>query len=86
MGNCTFCRAVSDENSAPCWNRMPHRRSIGAELLLARFSRSVPKSFDAAAPPGQQADDRAHQHRLAAARAADHAQNFAPVDVERKPL
>ena len=24
-GNWMFCRTVSDENSAPCWNRMPHR-------------------------------------------------------------
>ena len=28
-----FCRTVSDENSAPCWNRIPHRP---AALLVAR--------------------------------------------------
>src|SRR5262249_40390127 len=40
IGNWTFWRTVSDENRAPCWNRMPQRRSV------ARRSRSLapPKS------------------------------------------
>ena len=71
-------RALLEQDAPPPLN--------GAELVLCRFFPVDSESFDAAAPPGQQADDGSHQHGLAAARAADHAQDFAPVDIERNAL
>ena len=37
IGNCMFCSTVSEENSAPCWNRTPQRRSMALPLGLARL-------------------------------------------------
>ncbi len=37
-----FCRTVSDENSAPCWNRMPHRPAapLRAAVMVGADRRS----------------------------------------------
>ncbi len=43
-GNCMFCRTVSEENSAPCWNRMPQRRSTPRRALASTASRSIPNT------------------------------------------
>src|SRR5206468_3743179 len=40
-GNWMFCRTVSEENSAPCWNRIPQRRSTARRAAaLAASSHS----------------------------------------------
>jgi len=44
IGNCTFSRTVSEENSAPCWNRMPQRRSSARRSASFAFSRSTPST------------------------------------------
>ena len=44
IGNCTFWRAVSEENSAPCWNRMPQRRPIAELSCGSARSRSMPST------------------------------------------
>src|ERR1700689_291024 len=43
-GNWMFCRTVSEENSAPCWNRMPQRRSTPRRARASAASRSMPKT------------------------------------------
>ena len=51
IGNCTFCSTVSEENSAPCWNRTPQRRSIArrsARRSPCRDRRPAPRSCPAA--------------------------------------
>ena len=79
-----FCRTVSDENSAPCWNRMPHRP---ATSLRAAIPQSPPtaRPITSMLPPwrGIEPDDGAHQHRLAAAGSPDQAEDLALADVER---
>src|SRR5665213_25282 len=45
MGNSMFSRAVSDENSAPCWNRTPQRRSIARQVCSGAMSRSTSKTL-----------------------------------------
>ena len=44
IGNCTFSRTVSEENSAPCWNRTPQRRSSARRAASLAFSRSTPST------------------------------------------
>ena len=59
-----------------------HRRflvGLGADGVLAEHS-------DLALVGDLQPDDRAHQHRLAGARAADHAEDLAAPDLERQVL
>ncbi len=43
-GNWMFCRTVSEENSAPCWNRMPQRRSTPRRSAVLAASRSTPNT------------------------------------------
>src|SRR5580692_9133807 len=43
-GNWMFCRTVSEENSAPCWNRMPQRRSTPRRARASAASRSMPNT------------------------------------------
>src|SRR5580693_235467 len=43
-GNWIFCRTVSDENSAPCWNRIPQRRSTPRRAAASAASRSTPNT------------------------------------------
>src|ERR1700723_3220927 len=43
-GNWMFCRTVSEENSAPCWNRMPQRRSTPRRARASAASRSIPNT------------------------------------------
>src|SRR4029079_1723967 len=43
-GNWMFCRTVSEENSAPCWNRMPQRRSTPRRSCALALSRSTPNT------------------------------------------
>jgi hypothetical protein len=44
MGNSTFSSAVSEENSAPCWNSTPQRRSTARRSASLTWSRSVPRT------------------------------------------
>ena len=44
MGNCTFCSAVRDENSAPCWNSTPQRRCTACSCASLAASRSTPST------------------------------------------
>ena len=44
IGNWTFWRTVSEENSAPCWNRMPQRRSSPRRSVSVATSRSTPNT------------------------------------------
>src|SRR6201996_1333616 len=43
-GNWMFWRTVSEENSAPCWNKMPQRRSTPRRALASAASRSIPNT------------------------------------------
>src|ERR1700676_2517221 len=43
-GNSMFCRTVSEENSAPCWNRIPQRRSTARRSAAFAASRSMPNT------------------------------------------
>src|SRR3954463_7050286 len=43
-GNWIFCRTVSEENSAPCWNRIPQRRSTPRRAWASAASRSIPNT------------------------------------------
>src|SRR5262249_4442849 len=43
-GNWMFWRTVSEENSAPCWNRMPQRRSTARRVAGSATSRSTPNT------------------------------------------
>ncbi len=77
MGNWMFCRTVSEENSAPCWNSTPHRRSTARRASGRRPCRDPRRGSRSSLPLGDQADDGAQQHRLAAAGAADEAEDLA---------
>src|SRR5689334_23457456 len=44
MGNSMFSPTVREENSAPCWNRMPQRRSISWRCISPASSRLTPKT------------------------------------------
>src|ERR1700721_344598 len=44
IGNWMFCPTVSEENNAPCWNRIPQRRSTPRRALASAASRSMPKT------------------------------------------
>src|ERR1700693_1651060 len=44
IGNCTFWRAVKEENNAPCWNRIPHRRPMARVAPGPAWSRSIPST------------------------------------------
>src|SRR3981081_1059328 len=93
-GNWMFCRTVSEENSAPCWNRMPQRRSTARPCASADTAplRGVSRveidaeHLDAAGDLWHQADDGAGQHRLAGAGRADEAQNLAAPHIEVEPV
>jgi hypothetical protein len=74
-----FCRTVSEENSAPCWNRMPQRPGVGGVEI-------DPEHLDAACDLGHQADDGARQHALAGAGRTDETEDLAALDVEIKPV
>src|SRR5436309_3884049 len=43
-GNWMFCRTLKDENKAPCWNRMPQRRSTARRSAPLAASRSTPNT------------------------------------------
>ena len=71
-------RTVSDENSAPSWNSTPVLRSIvRAQRPRRRCARRRRALRSRRASGRAQAEDRTHQHRLAGARAADHAEDLA---------
>ena len=55
-------------------------------LLLVAADHRLAEHRDLALVGRLQADDRAHQHRLAGARAADHAEDLAAPDVEVEPV
>jgi hypothetical protein len=61
----------------------PSRRDV-LRVALARIADRLPHHLDRAAAPGDEADDGAHQHRLAAAGRADQAKDFAAVDIQRQ--
>ena len=82
IGNCRFSRTVSEENSAPCWNSTPQRRSIACRSASVAAAEIDAEHLDGAGALRQQADDGAHQHRLAGAGAADEAEDLAAIDVE----
>src|SRR5215471_5314609 len=44
IGNSTFSPTVSEENSAPCWKRIPHRRSISWRCTSPASSRLTPST------------------------------------------
>ena len=58
----------------------------GAPLVVAGLAEIDAQHLDHALPLRQQADDRAQQHRLAAARAADEAEDLASAHVERQMI
>ncbi len=86
IGNWTFWRTVSEENSAPCWNSTPQRRSIARPLRSLAVAEVDAEHLDRAGALRHQADDGAHQHRLAGARAADEAEDLAATHVEREAV
>ncbi len=45
IGNCRFSRTVSEENSAPCWNSTPQRRSIACRSASLAAARSTPNTL-----------------------------------------
>ena len=55
IGNCTFWRTVSEENSAPCWNSTPQRRSIGAAFAAVEAGEIAPEHLDGACALRQRA-------------------------------
>ena len=81
-GNWMFCRTVSEENSAPCWNRMPQRRSTARRSALLAASRSTPNTSIRPETFGHQPNDGARQHRFAGTRRTDKPQNLAALDVQ----
>ena len=81
-----FCRTVSEENSAPCWNRIPQRRSTAAPRRGVGGVEIDAEHLDASADLGHQADDGARQYRFAGAGGPDEAQDFAALDVEIEPV
>src|SRR6266436_727335 len=83
-GNWMFCRTVREENSAPCWNRIPQRRSTPRRGI--RGVKVNPENLDASADLGDKADDGARQHRLARAGRTDEAKDFAALHVEIEPV
>jgi hypothetical protein len=44
-GSVTFSATVSDENSAPCWNSTPKRRSMRLRCSLVSVVRSAPSTW-----------------------------------------
>jgi len=76
-GNWMFWRTVSEENSAPCWNRMPQRRFDRTAQRGIGGVEIDTEHFDAAGDLGHEADDGARQDRLAGAGGTDKAQNLA---------
>ncbi len=81
-----FCRTVSEENSAPCWNRTPQRRSTPRRSAVRRRVEIDAEHLDAAGDLGHEADDGARQHGFAGARRADEAQDLAALHVEIEPV
>src|SRR5436305_1739632 len=74
-----FCRTVSEENSAPCWNRIPpRRRARGIEIDA--------EHLNASRDLGHEADDGARQHRLAGTGWADEPQDLAALDIKIEPV
>src|SRR5262249_47664364 len=55
-----------------------------AALLVAGAAEIDPEHLDRALALGDEPDDGAHQHRLALPRAADEAEHFPAMDVERE--
>ena len=87
IGTWTFCFTVSEENSAPCWNSTPQRRSTSATRIGDRaLSRSWPNTSIVPARLRHQAEDGARQHRLARAGGADEAEDLAAIDIEVEAL
>ena len=82
IGTSTFSATVRVENKAPFWNRMPQRRRIFLASSSLAADHILAEHLDFALVGRLQADDRAHQHRFAGARAADHAEDLAAADVE----
>ena len=82
IGTSTFSATVRVENSAPFWNSTPQRRRMFLASSSSRPTIDLAEHVDLALVRRLQADDRAQQHRLAGARAADHAENLAAADVE----
>ena len=82
IGTSTFSATVSVENSAPFWNRMPQRRRMFFASSSVAVDHVLAEHLDFARVGRLQADDRAQQHRLAGARAADHAEDLAAADGE----
>ena len=82
IGTWMFCATVSELNSAPLWNSTPQRACSSAQPASLRSRRILAQHGDAAGRRPVQADDRAQQHRLAGARAADHAEHLAAPHVE----
>ena len=63
----------------------PARADINVVIIVGPgIGHRTPEHFDRSGSGLLQPDDRAHQHRFTGARAADDAQNLAPVDGERK--
>ena len=54
-------------------------------LVLVAADHILAEHLDLARVRRLKADDRAHQHRLAGARAADHAEDLAAADVRSRP-
>ena len=78
-----FCITVSELNSAPSWNSTPQRCSSSRSSVVARRAATSRPSTSILPPCGRlQPDDRAQQHRLAAAGAADDAEDLAAPHVE----
>ncbi len=82
MGNCTFWRTVSEENSAPCWNNTPQRRSSARRSCSLARSRSTPSTSIEPWRFGNRPMIVRSSTDLPAARAADHAEDLAPAHVE----
>src|SRR5205807_6234040 len=68
-------RALLEQNAPAPLDRAP--------LPAVEAAKIIPEHLDGACALGQQADDSAHQHRLARARAADETENLAAEDIER---
>ena len=81
-----FCSTVSEENSAPSWNRMPQRCSISRRSCGDERLDVLPEQPDLAGVGLDQPGDDAHQHRLALARTADDAEDLAAIDVEAQSV
>ena len=86
IGTWTFCLTVRAENSAPCWNSTPHRRSSSRRSAGDSSSRFSPEHLDGAGPLRHQTEDGPGQDRLALPRSADEAQDLAAIHVEIEAL